>query len=108
MSPEIEYRQFDEVEKNREKERALLQLDIVIEDPHLLAGLEGRETDVGAPVAAEGVAEGAVAAGAYFSLDGEVDFGEVVRAELDGGGRGGEGFVGGGAGGVVFGCEALC
>lgn len=79
-------------------------MDIIIEDPHLLAGLEGREANVRAPVAPEGVAEGAVAAGADFSLDRKVDFGEVVRSEL----YGRESFVGGGAGGVVFGCEALC
>lgn len=84
-------------------------MDIVVEDAHLLAGLEGGQADVRAAVAAEGVAEGAVAAGADLALDGEVDLGEVICVELDGRGGGGcEGCVGGGAGGGVFSGDALC
>ncbi|TKW55408.1 hypothetical protein CTA1_2586 [Colletotrichum tanaceti] len=80
-----------------------LQLDVVVEDAHLLAGLKRRQADVGAAVAAEGVAESAVAARADLALDGEVNLGEVVGAKLDSL----EGLVGGGTGSGVLSGYAL-
>ena len=57
------------------------QLHKVVQDAHLLAGLERREADVGARGAAEGVAEGAVVARARLALDGKVELVEVVFVE---------------------------
>jgi hypothetical protein len=81
-----------------------LQLDIIVQQPDLLAGLEGRQPNVRTAVAAEGVAEGAVAAAADLALDGEVDLVEqVVGAELHRVERG----VGGGPLRGVFGFQLL-
>ena len=73
----------------------------VVEQANLLAGLEGRQTDVRAGAAAEGVAEGAVVAGARLAFDGEVELVEVVYVELEGAEPG----VGLGAALLVLGLE---
>jgi hypothetical protein len=80
------------------------QLNVIVNQPHLLARLKGREANVRAAVAAERIAQRAVTAGTYFSLNGKVDFGQVVGIQL-------ETFqclVGFGSLGGVFGGEALC
>lgn len=59
-----------------------LQLDIVVEQTHLLTWLEGRQADVGTAIASEGVTQCAVSAAANLSLDGEVDLGEIVSSQL--------------------------
>lgn len=65
-----------------EKKKSL-QLDLVVEQADFFAGPEGRHADVRAAVAAEGVAERAISARADFTLDGEVDLGQVVHAQLE-------------------------
>ena len=80
------------------------QLNVIVNQPHLLARLKGREANVRAAIATERIAQRAVATGAYFSLNGKVDFGEVVGIQL-------ETFqclVGFGSLAGVFGCEAVC
>ena len=59
------------------------QLRRVVQDRHLLARLEGRQADVGAIGAAEGVAKRAAAARARLALHGEVELGQVVGLELE-------------------------
>lgn len=59
------------------------ELGHVVQDGDLLAGLEGRQPDVGAVGAAEGVAEGAAAAAARLALDREVQLVEVLGLELE-------------------------
>lgn len=58
-------------------------MNVVVEQPHLLAGLEGRKANVWAAIAAEGIAQRAVAARAYFALDGKVYLGQVVGSQLE-------------------------
>jgi hypothetical protein len=58
-------------------------LDIVVEQPDLLARLEGGQADVGAAIASESITERAVSAGAHLALDGEVDLGQVVGGKLN-------------------------
>ena len=77
------------------------QLHIIIHQPDLLAGLESRQTNIRAPIAPESIAESAVAAGPDFTLDGEVDFGEVLGLQF------GQVRVCVGALGSVFGVEPL-
>lgn len=59
------------------------ELGHVVQDGDLLAGLEGRQADVGAVGAAEGVAEGAAAAAARLALDREVELIEVLGLQLE-------------------------
>ena len=78
-------------------------MDIVIQQPHLLSLLEGRQPNVWTPITAESVAEGAIPAGTDLALDGEVNLGEVVGGEAERVDLG----IAGGAGGLVLGLEAL-
>lgn len=84
--------------------RRPLQLHVIVEQADLLAGLERRQANVRAAVAAERVAERAVAARADLALDSKVHLGEVVGGELEAGER----LVRLGALGGVLGLEALC
>ena len=58
----------------------MLQLYVVIDEPHLLTWLEGRQPDVGASIAPKRIAQRAVAATAHFPLYCEVELVEVVCA----------------------------
>lgn len=79
------------------------ELSDVVEDGDFLTGLEGRQADVGAVGAAEGVAERAAAAAARLALDGEVELVQILALELEGAETG----VGLGAARLVLGLEAL-
>lgn len=59
-----------------------LQLDIVVQQPYLLAGLEGGETDIRTSITPESVAQCAVPTAANLALDCEVHLGQVVRSQL--------------------------
>lgn len=79
------------------------QLNIIIQQPYLLTGLERRQPNVRASVAAESISQCAVATGADLALDGEVNFVEIVGSELDIGKL----FVGGRALGSVLDSKTL-
>ena len=84
--------------------REQLQLHIIIQQPHLLPGLERRQSNIRTPIAPESIAQRAVPATPHLALDGEVDLIEqLVGAEF----HRVEGFVGGGALRAVLGFEAL-
>jgi len=62
--------------------RSNLQLNVVVQYPHLLARLKRWEPNVRTAITPESVAQCAVAARAYLSLDGKVHLGQVVYPEL--------------------------
>lgn len=79
------------------------ELRDVVQNRHLLAGLEGRQADVGAVGTAERIAERAAAAAARLALHGKVQLVQVLALEL----QRAQVLVGLGAAGLVFGLEAL-
>jgi len=69
--------------------------------PHLLPRLKSRQPHVRTPITSKSVAERAISTTTHLTLDGEVDFGEVVGCEFGGGG-GSEGRSGCGGEGCEF------
>lgn len=59
------------------------QLKVVVEQSNLFAGLECWQSDIRTPIAAKGVAQGAVATTSHFALDGKVDLCQIVGPELE-------------------------
>lgn len=60
-----------------------LQLGNIIQNLDLLAGLEGRKTEVWAAGAAESIAQGTATAGTgRLALNGEIQLGQIVRLQL--------------------------
>lgn len=79
------------------------ELGDVVENRDLLAGLEGRQADVGAVGTAERVTKGTAATAARLALHGKVKLVQVLALELEGT----EVRVGLGTPGLVFGFETL-
>jgi len=67
-----------------------LQLDIIVHQSNLLAGLECRQSNVRAPVAPEGVPKRTVTAASNLALNSEIHLCQIIGTEL----HGIEGFVG--------------
>lgn len=59
-----------------------LQLHIIVHQPDLLAGLERRQANVGAPVASERISQRTVATRADLSLHREVHLGEIFGLQF--------------------------
>ncbi|RJE16445.1 hypothetical protein PHISCL_11218, partial [Aspergillus sclerotialis] len=57
---------------------ALLQLDLIVQQSNLLARFEGREPNIRAAVASEGISKTAVTTTSNFSLHSKVDLGQIV------------------------------
>jgi hypothetical protein len=57
-------------------------LHVVVEQPHLLTGLESWHANVRTSVTPERIAQAAVSAGTNLALDREVHFCKVIRVEL--------------------------
>lgn len=81
-----------------------LQLHIVIQQPNLLARLESRHANIRTPITTERISQATIPARPDLSLNCEVDFCEIVCAELEGL----ELRVGVGSLVCVFGLEFLC
>lgn len=60
----------------------LLQLNVVVQQPDLLARLERGQPDVGTAVTPESIPKRAVPAAANFPRHSEVDLGQVVKLQL--------------------------
>ena len=59
-----------------------LQLYIVVQQPHLLAGLEGGQSDIRTPIATERISQSAVATRPNLALDREIKLVQIVGVEL--------------------------
>lgn len=78
---EINHKMHISKAKKRPKEKAKIisfhsipsQLNRIVDNPHLFAGLERRQTDVRAPVTPESIAQSTAAARSRLPLHGEVD-----------------------------------
>ena len=82
--------------------RTKSKLDIIIQQSHLLTRLESRQANVRTSITPESIAQSAVATRAHLPLNSEIDFSEVVGAELR------EVSIGICAFGFVFGLKLLC
>lgn len=79
------------------------QLNVVVQQAHFLTRLERWESNIRAPVASEGITQGAIPTAAYLALHCEVDLGKVICVELEAAER----LVRGRSFGGVFGFDFL-
>jgi hypothetical protein len=54
------------------------KLDIIVEQSHFLAWLKGRQSNVRASIAAEGISQGTVATAAHLAFNSEVNLGHFI------------------------------
>ena len=88
-------------QKRKETPSSPSQLHVIIHQPHLLARLERRQTDIRTPVAAERISQRAVSTRSNLSLHRKVHFCQIFGLQF------GQVGIGGGAFGGVFGVQSL-
>lgn len=80
-----------------------LQLDIIVQQPHLFARLEGWQANVRTSITPKGITQRTVTTTANLALYRKVHLSEIVGVEF----KRIQGLVGGGAFGGIFGFESL-